>query len=344
MPKKIRVGIIRCDTHAVYYAALFARHDPLKLRQPRPPTGSGAGGTWVKGGAHFYHYTYYGDATRMTAPFVGGFKLARLWDANRERAEIMSDVFLDKPIVVDRFEEASDDVDMVYIADCNGEGSDHLKLATPGLKKRVPTFIDKPLAYDVKDALSIAALAKRRRVPMLSLSIMRCVPEAAMFKRRLAEVGTLGFGFVKGGGTKLSGQVHAISMAQHIFGAGVESVEATSADDVGFMQLHYGGRSDKPSHGVMLGCDTGPTWHCAMFASAYGSEGAIHTGPIGDFVFPKGAAIILQLAKKMVRTGQSAVPYEEMIENIAVVTAARRAKKLGRTVRLNEVWRKSRSR
>ena len=36
-PDKIRVGLIRCDLHGVYYAALMEEHDPLKLRSPRPP-------------------------------------------------------------------------------------------------------------------------------------------------------------------------------------------------------------------------------------------------------------------------------------------------------------------
>ena len=341
MPARIRVGIIRCDLHAVYYAALMEKHDPILLRDP-DLTGPGARPySWETGGGYFYHYLYYADPRRMTAPGVSGFTVTRLWDERKDLAEAMSKIFYGKPRVCDTFEEVSDDVEMVYIADCNGNGSDHLSLATPGLTKRVPTFIDKPLAYDIKDAAAIVALAKRRRVPVLSMSILRSVPEAGLFGRRLPEVGELAFGTVKGGSTAMAGHIHAISMAQHIFGNGVESIEAMGKAELGYMHLNYN-RPDRPTNGVVLMCDVGQTCHCAMYASAYGTEGAIHSGAIGDFVFPKGAAINLTLARKMVRTGKPPVPYEDMLENIAVASAGRKAQKLGRTVKLSEVWKRRR--
>jgi len=338
MASKIRVGMIRCDLHAVYYAALVDKHDPLLLRGPTYGKSGEARAGWQKGSGHFYHYLYYADPTKMTAPRVSGFTVARLWDADREVAEVMSEVFYGKPKVCDAFEEVSDDVDLVFVADCNGDGSDHRKLATPGIEKRVPTFVDKPFAYDIEDAVAMVDLARKRRTPIMSLSILRNVPEATHFRRRLPEVGKLAFGLTRGGGTKMAGHVHAISLAQHVFGNGVESVEAMGRNELGFMHLNYGGRNDRPTHGVTLNCDTGVTWHCSMFVSAYGSEGAIHSGPIGDFVFPKGAAINMKLAKKMVRAGKSPVPYADMLENIAVASAARRAQKLGRTVGVGEVW------
>lgn len=336
--KHIRVGIIRCDLHAVYYAVLMDKHDPLMLRGPGLTRSGKIRESWQSGGAYFYHYLNYADPTAMTAPKVSGFKIAKLWDPERELAEIMSEVFHSRPRVCDSFEEVSDDVDMVFIADCNGDGSDHLTLATPGLQKRVPTFIDKPFAYHIGDAVAIVNLAKKRSVPVLSLSILRTVPEAAFFRSRLPEVGRLCFGSIKGGFTTMAGHIHAISMAQHIFGNGVESVETMGQNELGFVHLNYSDREARPSHGVILECDTGPTWHAAYFASAYGTEGAIHSPPIGDFVFPRGAAINMVLARKMVRTRQPLVPYDDMLENIAVATAARKAQKLGRTVRLNEVW------
>ena len=340
MAKPIRVGMIRGDLHAVYYAALFAKHDPLLLRGPTPTRSGAFKKNWQTGAAHFYHYLYYGDSTVMTAPRVSGFRLTRVWDEDRELAEVISRMFLGKPLVCETLEEVSDDVDMVFIADCNGDGSDHLKLCEPGLRKGVPTFIDKPMAYEIGDAVKIVAMAKKRRTPVLSMSILRSMPESTRFARRLPEVGHLGFGTIKGGGRSMAGHVHAISLAQHVFGDGVESVEAMGEHELGFVHLNYRDRSRRPSHGVMLDCDAGPTWHCAFFLSAFGEEGAIHSGPIGDFIFPKGAAANLRLAKKMVRSGKSPVPYEDMLENIAVATAGRKAQKLGRTVRVDEVWKR----
>jgi predicted dehydrogenase len=338
--KQIRVGIIRCDLHAIYYAALMEKHDPLMLRGPDLIRPEMKKYSWLNGGAHFYHYTDYGDPCQMTAPHVDGFTLTKLWDPDREIAEVASKLFYGKPKVCNRFEEVSDDVDMVFIAECNGDGSDHLKLATPGLEKRVPTFVDKPFAYHIQDALVIVALARRRRVPVLSMSILRSLPEAANFSRRLREVGSLSFGVIHGGGTRMAGHIHAISLAQHIFGNGVESTEAMGQNELSFVHLNYGGRKDRPSNGVMLNCDVGPGWHCALSASAYGTEGDIHAGRMSDFEYPKGAAVNLELARKMVRTGKPAVPYEDMLENIAVATAARKAQRTGRTIKLGDVWKR----
>jgi predicted dehydrogenase len=110
--------------------------------------------------------------------------------------------------------------------------------------------------------------------------------------------------------------------------------------ELGFVHLEYGGRKDRPSNGVMLECDSGESWHCSMSASAYGSEGEIHAGRMSDFEYPRGSAANLELARKMVQTGKPVVPYEDMLENIAVATAARKAQKTGRAVKLREVWKR----
>lgn len=340
--KPIRVGLIRCDLHAIYYGALMAKHDPLVLRSP-PPTRSGKMQySWQPGGAHFYFYTHYGNPKRMSVPHVGGMRITRIWDEDREFAESASAIFCGVPQVCDTFEEASDDVDLVFIADCNFEGKDHLKLATPSLKKGVPTFVDKPFAYDVKDAKAIVRLAEKHETPVLSLSILRSVPHFARFRKRFAEIGGAAFGTIHGGGLSLAGQIHSISLAQQLFGNGVECVGCMGKEPTAHLYLGYGDRRNRPARGVVLNCHGGGGPHCAFYASAYGPQGAVHSPAIGDYQFPWGAAKNIRLAKQMVQTGKPPVPYQDMIENIAVATAARRAAKLGRTVRIREVWKPKR--
>jgi len=338
--KPIRVGLIRCDMHGMYYGALMAKHDPLLLREPPLPPSGTTRHSWQTGGAHFYFYTHYANPRRICVPTAAGFRLVKLWDENPEVAESAAAVFYGKPTVCDTFQDVSDDVDMVFIADCNGDGSDHLKLATPGLKKRVPTFVDKPFAFEAKEAVAIVRLAKKHKTPVLSMSILRSLPHFERFRKRFDEVGGSHFGTVKGGGTTMAGHIHAVSVAQLLFGNGVESVACMGENPLAHMHLNYGGRKGRPECGVVLNCDSGPTPHCAFFASVYGPDGAIHTPPIGDFQFPWGATRNLNLAKKMVRTGKCPVAYDDIIENVAVATAARRAQKLGRAVKLREVWRR----
>lgn len=332
---KIRVGLIRCDMHGMYYGALMARHDPMRLQAPMADR-SEATYTWQTGGAHFYFYTHYSDPTRMTVPSLHDFEITRVWDESPEAAEVFATVFETRPGVCQTFDEVSDDVDLVFVADCNYDGSDHLELATPGIEKGVPTFIDKPLACDLKDAQAIVDLAQRHEVPVLSLSILRTLPQARLFADRFPEVGEVAFVSIKGGGPSLAGQIHAISLAQNFFGPGVASVECMGENPLGFIHLNYPDKPGFPPCGVMLNADTGATYHCAFYASAFGRLGAIHSSDLGDFEFPHGAFEILKKVKQMVETGKPPVPYGEMLENIAVATAARQAHRTGRRVSLKE--------
>lgn len=327
--KPIRVGIIRCDLHAFYYGALMFKHDPLKLREKSQS-------------AFFYFYLQYNDPRAMTVPFIGGFELARVWDADYTQAQAMVEVFGSKGAVVcESFEEVSDGVDLVFIAECNGDGSDHLKLATPSLKKGVPTYVDKPLAFNLKDAQAIVKLARQRRNCTMSLSMLREVPQAAQFRNRFNEIGVPEFGIIKTADYHtMAAHIHAISLAQHLFGSGVESVECMGQTPLAYVHLDYGKQPDKPRRGVILNCASGTTWHCALYASVYSKQGAIYSPPIGDFEFPYGAGIILKKIQNMVRTGRTQAPYEEMLENIAVADVARLAQKRGRAVKLLEVWKR----
>ncbi|MBM3501451.1 MAG: hypothetical protein FJX74_22585 [Armatimonadetes bacterium] len=323
--RKIRVGMVGCDLHALYYGVQMERHDPSVLRS----LGRGQA-------AFFYHYLNYNDATRLTSPFVSGFTLAKVWDPDPHAAETASTIFGGKPQVCETFVECSDDVDLVFIPDCNGDGSGHLELATPGLRKRVPTFVDKPLADNLKAARAIVALARRQRTPLLSLSMLRTVPQAARFRDRLQEIAPVGFGSIKGPGGTLAGSIHTISLAQHVFGPGVQAVDCMGPSELAYLHLDYGGRLDRPTAGLMLNCESGPTYHCSLYVSAFSAQGAIHSGQIGDFEFPWGAAEILRLLKRMVRTGRSPFSDEEMLEPLAIADAGRLAQQTGRRVALSE--------
>ena len=333
---KSRVGLIRCDMHGMYYGALMAEHDPLRLQRPMADPGE-APYSWQTGGAHFYFYTHYSDPSAMTVPHLHEFEIARVWDESGEAAKLYAEMFSHRPVVCDSFEDVSDDVDLVLIADCNGDGSDHLGLASPGIEKRVPTFIDKPFASTFGDARSLVDLALKHDTPILSLSILGMLPHTARFAARFPEVGDLHFVSIRGGGPTLAGQIHAISLAQGLFGTGVEAVRSAGANPGGFIHLIYPEGPAYPLSGAMLNCDSGATYHCAFYASAFGTMGAIHSGGMGDFEFPWGACEIVRKIRQMVDTGRPVVPYAEMLENAAVVSAFKEAHGTGGQVSLREV-------
>ena len=324
----IRIGMINCDLHAMYYAGLMGGYDPVQLRDD--PVGRGHA-------AYFYFHLQYSDPRKITVPVVDGLRITRVWDADRATAANMARLFNPDAVVCDAVEDVSDDVDLVFIADCNGDGSDHLALAAPGLRKGVPTFVDKPLAFIYDDAKRIVDSARGAGVPVMSCSMLGKTPHTMRFRDRFAELGGPEFGTVKGGGAAMAGHIHAITFALTLFGLGVESVECMGQTPLAYVHLDYGGRPERPAAGVVLNCASAGTNHCAMYASAFSSLGAIHSPPIGDFEFPWGAARILELIKQMVATGNSPIADAEMLEWIAVATAARLAQSERRRVFLSEV-------
>ncbi len=335
--RPIRVGLIRCDTHGMYFGALMDKHDPLLLLHPPRISGVKDVYSWQGGGIHNYFYTSYYDQTKMTVPSVDGFEIVKVWDRHPSAAKVLSKVLHGKPKVCKKFDEVSDDVDLVFVADCTGDGSDHLKLAKPGLTKAVATFVDKPFAYDVKNALEMIALADKHKAPLMSLSMLRVLPQAGLFRNRIAEVGDLQSATFFVSTAALAGQIHAISLTHHLFGTGVESVQCMGGEEPVYIHLDYGDKENGPIKGVLINGACGKTPHCAMFASAYGDLGDVHSPPMGDYVFPYGAAEILKMVKKMVRTGKSQIDRREMVESIAIAEAARLALAKKRRVCLKEI-------
>ena len=185
----------------------MAEHDPTAFDQPVPMNEPNRLlGSWMAGGNHFYFYTAYSNPTRMTVDSVDGFELAKLYDErHRTRAEVLAKVFFDRPKVCDELDEVSDDVDLVLVADCKFDGSDHLELATPGIVKGVPTFIEKPMANDLANVKAILKLAQRHNTPIHSMSILGALSDADQFRSRLAEVGPVQFGSIQGGARRWRG-------------------------------------------------------------------------------------------------------------------------------------------
>jgi len=327
--RPVRVGMINADLHAMYYAALFEAYNPLVLRDD--PIGRGHA-------AYHYFFTHYNDPLKMTVRKAAGLRLVKIWDRNPALAENMSRIFDSHPQVCGSVEEVSDGVDVVFIADCNGEGKDHRELASPGLKKRVPTFIDKPLAYDLEDAEKIILLAGKGGTPLMSSSILEELPHVDRFRNRFAEIGYPEFGIIKGGGPTMAGQIHAILLALTLFGKGVESVECMGDSPLGIVRLSYGTRPDRPKSGVVLACDSGGTYEATYNVSAYSSRGAIHADDFGDYAFPLGAVRILENIREMASGGHAEESlFDRMREGVAVATAARLAQTEKRRVFLSEI-------
>ncbi len=362
MPAKIRLAIVRCDTHGYYFGALMARCDPLLLEKYNKIV-------------HYYATDWY-DPKHLILPTTYDFEIVKCWDADPQRAGQFSETFLGKPEVCKTVAEMVDGVDAVFVADCDGGGGDHLKLSTPFLKKGIPTFVDKPFASNLKGAKAIVSLAQRHGAPMYNSSILSEVIAADTFQRRFDEIGPQGanwtdlaqaavglqcppkqapgvkLGVVKGVGGAVSQEnvaardqlsgiedrlayiIHGIALAINVFGKGVEWVEAMGAQPPEYLHLHLNNGRDviclNPSVEVF-------PERCSFYVEAYSKMGAIHSGPIGDPEFLRGADRIVKKIRSMVRTGKPPRPYDDILEQIAVVDAAQIAQKTGKTVFIEDV-------
>lgn len=325
----IKVGMIRCDTHAMWYGPLMAAHHPKLLQNPTDPNEEHKY-SWQSGGVHMFFYARYGYPLQMSVPFSGGFRIAKIWDEDRKVAEMAARIFCEPPTVCDYFEQASDGVDLVFIADCNSDGAESLALAEPGLRKGVPTFIDKPFADTVENVRTILQLAKAHAAPIFSASILRFDQSVARFRNRLPEVGTVNFATIVGYGTHPAGVVHTLSTVQHLFGNGLSKVQVMQAENHTAYHVSYGllaGKENRPLHGIMVNCDAGARPDTALAASVYGSETDIHMLTLGDYAFPYGTNIIIEHIRKMVQTKKTPSEMNEMLEVTMAIDAFNRSVK-----------------
>lgn len=338
MNKPIRVGMIRCDTHGMWFGPQMQSHDSVLFERPRMFEDDRLDKySWMTRGCHYFFYTHYSAPRRMTARTVSGFEIVKLWDEDREVAELASEIFLSRPTVCDTFEEVSNDVDLVFISDCNGDGSDHLQLATPGLKKGVATFIDKPLAHSLADALAIYNLGRESGAPVMSLSILQTNPAVTRIRSRLEEVGGATFGSTTCAFAHPAALIHAISTIHHVFGLGIKAVSCLKTPRHTTYHLDYGERTDRPLHGASIQCGVAPFRFTQMIVDVYGPEGGIQALALNDWNASDGSAVILELVREMVLTREPSPLGREMLIGIAVMDAAQEAERTGKTVAVAEV-------
>ncbi len=311
----IRVGVIRADTHAVWYGVLMDEHDPRKLQHPWPDDQEVTYG-WQRGGTVFrYFYAAPGAPTEMTVEPVDGFQITKVWDADRATAQCFADVFHGKPHVCDALDEASDDVDLVLVADCNFDGADHVELATPGLTKGIATFVDKPFGGTHANGSKLVELADKHNAPIHTRSILQEMPVTQQFQERFATLGELHHLAIHGGGTSVAGLIHTICLAQHLFGPNVGAVRAMADDQQQIIMLEYPGADAPPRNGASIVCNVGRPYS-GMYAHMFGDDDFTHV-IFDDFRYTLGARRITEQIRDMVRTGET--PRKQVNEMLAAL-------------------------
>ena len=321
-----RVGMIGCGNRGLWYGAVFDRIDPRAYAELAP--------------FEYHHMTLYNRVT-LCIRKAAGMRLTRVYDADRHVAESLRRAFGNRPVVCDSIESVSDDVDIVFIANESGDGSDHPRLAAPGLRKGLPTFIDRPLAASVKEARALIALARRRGAPLLSCSHVAMMPHVARFKRRFDEMDDLELGMVQGIGPNpawvCDGADLAIETFGDLFGGKVHDVRSMGQWPLDVGLIHFKKPRSGRSVQVMLHTGHSGTAHRAFFARATSHRLPLDAPDLEMFRQAEGGRVVVEMVRDMARTGRPPLTPARMIEPVAVMEAARKSHNSKRAAPLSRV-------
>ena len=269
------------------------------------------------------------------SPLYGRAQVVKLWGEDRDQAAAKAAAYA-IPEVVAEAEEALDQVDLVMVV--NRYGDDHPPYARLAIEAGIPTFVDKPLANDMQDVRSLAALAMDSNTPVMSCSAVRGAVEVLELHARLPDFGALNAAVVTGAAAgdfpdprakhPFFYGIHPVELLHTLLGSGAETVTTRRTDrcDIGLVQ--YG---DGRQGVVNLLHRTPSLYHGAVFGSA--GWGEVNIRDWDNFYLGTLKQII-----HMAESGSAPFPLAGAVEVMATLAAlVRSAEEGGRPVALNEV-------
>ncbi len=117
---------------------------------------------------------------------IPGARVTKLWDPDLKAAMKLAHA-CEVESVAPTPESCCEGVDAVILVD-DGSG-EQWKWAKRPLQSGIPVFCDKPLAMTGRDAREIATLARSLKVPFMSSSSLRFVPDILQLRQDLPDLG-----------------------------------------------------------------------------------------------------------------------------------------------------------
>jgi predicted dehydrogenase len=292
--------------------------------------------------AYFEKYRGKGQDSFDLIPFPDT-RITHVYDADPQSAATYAEAFPGVQVAHSP-EELAQEVDAVWMGDASGRGEDHFGLVSPGLRRGLPTFCDKPIGGTVEGTRKILQFAREHKAPLMSSSLFRHQwgTEQALRMRDSGEHGRLEFVLAGlGGGFSLPGWMiyaqHPVWSVVTLAGPGVETVTAYARESTCHAFLTY---PDRMPAEVWYGRPDVATRYCST--AVYFTKTAYEYTPAIEGNWELGHHYeMFQMAntfRKMVRTGQEPVPHREIVEVTAIVHAGAKSLKEGsRPVKLAEV-------
>ena len=190
-----------------------------------------------------------------------------------------------------------------------------------------PIFLDKPLAATLAEGREIAAVAAAHAVPLCSASSLRFVPalreacEQVPEPRSAATWGALGR--APAGSSIVWYGVHAVEMLQRALGRGARAVSAHPVSGGAVLVVEY----ERGATGVVELYEGGG--YGGVLRAAPGADGPAAAPYVVDM--RTGYSDLLREVVPFLAGGPTPVPLADTLEVMAILDAADRASRSGRT-------------
>jgi predicted dehydrogenase len=225
--------------------------------------------------------------------------------------------------MVERPEDLIGKVDAVLVE--SQQGNKHLAHAKLFMEAGLPVFVDKPFAETVEQADAMIALAKKHGLPLMSCSALRYDPTITEALARQETLGKLlsadawtSASLHEGNPGMLHYAIHGVEMIYTLMGPGCQSVSMSFTD------------KGEVAAGTWANGHVGTVRGLRDGSGGNGMVAHYEKGHAAFFV--EGAAFYREMLKAIVHmfeTGEAPIPYDEMGEIVAFISAAEASRQAG---------------
>ncbi len=256
-------------------------------------------------------------------PTVEGGRVVAIWgnDGDDARVDELAKAH-DISTKVTNASEMLGSIDAALIVDDHGGGETHAALARPFIEAGLPTFIDKPMTTDYRDAADLFELADRTGAPLLSCSALRFAAELESARAELEHIGKLSSLISTGPGDWYYYGVHAVELLGAVAGTGAATLHRHSFDQRDVAVISY---PDGPTAIVQTLRDASYVFELV----AYGEDGHTSIEVKDSAAF---YANTMREAVKMAETGKSPLTATQTLEVLAILRAGEASAETGGAV------------
>ena len=263
-----------------------------------------------------------------------GAKVAAVWGERPKFAKAAAKAG-NIPMIVKDWRDMLGHVDGVMID--HRHPKYHAEVAAFFVKNGIPCFVDKPFTYTLAEGKRLCALARKKKVPITSFSVIPLQKNFRQFQQAVAKLGSVANVNTSGpvdlkskyGGIFFYG-IHQVDAVLEAFGTNVDAVCVHRNGEGGVAVLTY---KNGPTVTMNLANNGNRTFHWSVVG-----EKDILNWPhaFDENLFLAGAKTFV----KMFKTGKEPYSHERLLAPVAVLEALDKSIKRGGRIRVATVARK----